>query len=162
MDGFGHRKVLFSAQDMEAFQPIIQKLQTDCQQLQIYQASTHYDALQLILSLSFDLMVSETGTRAAMDLIDMALNRQIPTLGLFNGKAPPESSYPGAPQLAFIHFGQNIEDILKVIDETLAIQCRPRWRRLWDKMGQLPTRAINKMSPKKTGPDFFHENVFFY
>ena len=162
MHGFGYRKVLFSGQNMEAFQPIIQKLQTDRPQIQIYQALTHYDALQLILSLSFDLMVSETGTRAGMDLIDMALSRQVPTLGIFDGKAPPGSFRPRAPQVTFIHFDQNAEDIVKVIDETLAIQCRSRWKRLWDTMGQLPVRAITKMSPKKTDPEFFGGNVYFY
>ncbi|MBW1996667.1 MAG: hypothetical protein JRJ29_01745 [Deltaproteobacteria bacterium] len=147
-----HRKVLFLGREMGMLNPVAQQLRVDCPQIQVYLASTHYDGLQLLLSLSFDLFIPELGTRPGTDLIELALKRQVPVLVILNGREPPgfrESL--GSWKVRALSCQQDIQEVVRQIEKVLALQCLSRWRRLLGAMGKFPAWAIYKMSPGKPG-----------
>jgi hypothetical protein len=158
-----HRKVLFSGGEMGMLKPVAQQLRADCPQVRVYQVFTYDDGLQLLLSLSFDLFISELESEPSADLLDLALSRQVPVLVILNGKEPPDFlKRLRSLKVKTVYSQQDIEEVACQIEKVLAIQCLPRWRRLLGAVGSFPVWALCKMSPKEPDQGSLIDKPYFY
>jgi hypothetical protein len=158
-----HRKVLFSGGEIGNLNPLVEQLQADCPLIQFYQASTYDDGLQLLLSLSFDLLIAGLNNKANAALVDLALSRQVPVIIFLNGKESPEIiKHLDHLKPKASYYQTEIEEAVCQIKKVLAIQCLPRWRRLACEMARFPFSVISKMSPRQPVQNSLHNTCRFY
>ena len=152
-----HRKVLISSGEIGGLEAVVRQLRADCSQVQIYEAFTYDEGLQLLLSLSFDLFISHVDFQARNDLIDLALDRKVPVLVIHNGKEPPDFvKRLGSLRLESISSQQEVGEVACDIEKVLASQCMPRWTRLLNAVDKSAVWLVSKLSPRKPGQAWFY------
>lgn len=126
--------VLFSGDHRGRFKPLIESIQRNFPQIQIYNAVNYYNGLQVLLSLSIDLLVTEAETRTGDILVYIAAGRRIPVLVIIDGhEAPDYLQQLTAMEARFAHSGQTDQQIMERIEATLfSSKRRPTGKPLLD------------------------------
>ena len=83
--GSQHKKVLGVDKEMSFLSSLEAEVSKVYPQVQFYKTTTYEDSLQMMLSLTFDLFISEIRKEPGSALIDLAISLKLPILALTNG-----------------------------------------------------------------------------
>jgi hypothetical protein len=155
-----HQKVLGLSANLRFLSLLKTEILGTYPQIQFYRATNHEDGLQMILSLSFDLVVLELSEELPPALIHLAVSRQFPVLALFNGDEFDEI-LEGARGLhkCAVFSKSDAKQILPLIEQILRICSLPHWRRALEKAVKLPIWMV-RLSQNKLEGNLLDEHLF--
>jgi hypothetical protein len=130
-----------------------------------YKATSYWEGLQLLLSFTFDLVVSEMRREQDADLIDLAMRKKFPVLILSEKGHSAESvqNIYGLKAELVLQMG-NMEKLVQEMEKTLKIKHKFN---LGNVLGKMPTvfkLVVCKLTPQE-GPKKYQtlsDYLFFY
>lgn len=159
----GHCKVLFMDKGSHKIAPLVDQLAHACPNVLPYQASNEEEAVQLLLSLSFDLFVLNTESSGSERLKGLAIGRDVTVFGLTNGQRRSEQKRRFVPsRVTTAGSEMGAEELAGMIQGHLELLCQSRARRWAGALLQLPFKIVSCMTPKEAGIVGDPDKLFFY
>jgi len=124
--------------------------------LQFHKATTYEEGLQLMLSYTFDLVISGTGLKQGAELIDLALRRNFPVVIISeNGRSPEDLNRLYGLKVKAVSSKQDTMEIVRHAGEILKVPNGPCLRRIMGKTHRLYHLTVCMLSPQTIDPKYY-------
>ena len=154
--GTNHRIVLGVHRSMEHLMKMEKALKDAYPTLQFHKATTYDEGLQLMLSYTFDMVISETGLKQGAKLIDLALCQNLPLVIISaNGRSPEDLNRLYGLKVKAVSAKQDTMAIVRQAGETLKFHNRLRFlqRIIW-KIHRVCHLTVCTLSPQTIDPKY--------
>lgn len=151
-----HRMVLGVHRDTERLLNMEKELQNAYPGIMLHKAGTYEEALQLMLSYTFDLVISEMGLRQEAKLIDLALRRNFPVFIISeNGHSPQELCRLYGSKIKALSSTQGTIKIVQDIGKKLKVHKKIGLRRIIGKIIGIGHLTVSILSPQTIDPKYY-------
>lgn len=150
-----HRMVLGVHRSMDHLIKMEKALKDAYPTIQLYKATTYEEGLQLMLSYTFDLVISGTGLKEGSELTDLALRRNFPVVIISeNGRSPEDLKRLYGLKVKAVSSKQDTMEIVQDIGKTLKGPDGFRLRRIIGKIHMLFHWTVCMLSPQMIDPKY--------
>ena len=144
-----HKMVLGVHSHMEHLLEIEKELMGAHPTILFYKATTYEEGLQLMLSYTFDLVISETSVEQGTELIALALRRNFPVLIISeNGQSPDELNQLYGLHIQAVSSKEDTTKIVQDIGKTLRTQNKLSLRLVIGKILTMCNVIVHTLTPK--------------
>ena len=151
-----HRMVLGVHRSMEHLIKMEKALKDAYPALQFHKATTYEEGLQLMLSYTFDLVISETGLKQGAELIELALHRNFPVVIISeNGQSPEKLRRLYGLKIKVVSSKQDTMKTVRDIGMTLKIHNTLCSRRIIGGIISMCNLIICRLSPQTIDPKYY-------
>jgi len=134
-----------------------------CPGCQFDKVTTFEDGHQLMLLLTYDLVISDPLSTFGSKLMDLAGDRNIPVLALSNnGASPRVAARFDKVRIPRVISKNGVKSIVPVIEEIISLETEPQWKRVLRKMGTLLNRIITTLIPGGLDKDYPGDMPIYY
>jgi hypothetical protein len=123
--------------------------------VQFHKATTYEEGLQLMLSYTFDLVISETRLKHGSDLIDLASRRNFPVVIISeNGRSAEALRRLYGSKIKAVSSKQDTIKTVQRIGEILKVNKKLRLQRIFGKIISMCHLIVDMLSPKTIDPKY--------
>jgi len=150
-----HKKVLGLHHERENLSKVEKEIVSAYPKILFYKADTYNEGLQLLLSLTFDLVVAEKNIEMGKSLIDLAISRNIPVILLSGNGSEAESfkNVDGFETEATLS-GGNLERLVPAMEKALNSKHKFNVGSIFEKLSAFFSLAVHKLSPRGIPRDY--------
>jgi hypothetical protein len=160
-----HKMVLGVHSHMEHLLEIEKELMGAHPTILFYKATTYEEGLQLMLSYTFDLVISETSVEQGTELIALALRRNFPVLIISeNGQSPDELNQLYGLKIQAVSSKEDTTKIVQDIGKTLRAQNKLSLRLVIGKILTACTSIMHTLTPQTIDRKYYAlpSNCIYY
>jgi len=158
-----HRRLLMIDRDLDFLSALKREVMGKCSECQIDMVTTYINGRQLMLSLMYDLVISDPLDTPGSDLMHLARVRGFPVLVLLNGADPWETLWRVKElEVPAVVPKDNFKDIVPTIERVLNRTCGPIWRRVLPGLGKWSFGALVRLAPDHMYGDIDGNPKFLY
>ncbi len=151
-----HRMVLGVHSSMEQLLKMENELKDAYPTILLYKATTYEEGLQLVLSYTFDLVISEMGLKQGAEIIDLASRRNFPVVIISeNGRSTEKLRRLYGPNIKAVSSKQDTMKIVQRIGEILKVHNKLRLQRIIGKFINMCHLTVRMLSPKTIDPKYY-------
>ena len=144
-----HRRLLMLDRDLDFLSGLKTEIMGKCPDCQVDMATTFVDGRQLMLLLTYDLVISDPMDTPGSDLMNLAGGRRFPVLVLQNGIDPWETlSRFKKLKVPAVVPKENVKDITSTLEQVLKRTGRSWWRRVLASIGKLSPMGLVRFLPE--------------
>ena len=158
-----NKSVLAVDSQMDLLQTLEEEILSACPECRLDMATTFEDGCQLMLLLTYDLVISDIMNAPGCDLIDLAASRNFPVLVLSdNGSSDEALNQSNGMKIRAVLPKENLNEIVPTVEEVLKYECMPGWKRALEKLWHFLISFIPGYSPKGSDRRFHAYEVIYY
>lgn len=157
-----HAKVLVLNEETRLLRALEEETVRAYPEIQFYSAATYLDGLQLLLSLTFDLVVSEIEKEPGLSLMDVIISRRFPLLAMLDGGESVNLT-KGLKNLdrCTAATQKDSQELITNLLRALGQECSPYWKRILARFAKFPIWMV-RLSKKNLSGYSFEEQYLFY
>jgi len=150
-----HKRLLGIDEDLNFLIRLENEISHRCPGCQFDKVTTFEDGRQLMLLLTYDLVISDPLNTPGSKLMDLAGGRNFPVLALSsNGASPRVAARFDKVRIPRVISKKGVKSLVPVIEEIVRLENEPRWMRLVKSRINFPSRAMMRMVPKNFARKF--------
>lgn len=158
-----NKSVLAVDSQMDLLQTLEEKILSACPGCRLDMATTFEDGRQLMLLLTYDLVISDIMNTPGCDLIDLAASRNFPILVLSdNGSSDEDLNKSNGLRIRAALPKAKLNEIVPTVEEVLKHECVPGWKRVLDNLWHFLISFGPGYSPKGSARSFPADEVIYY
>ena len=140
------------------------KLMDTCPHIHLYKAITYEDALQLMLSFTFDLVVLEVSREPGARLLDLALRRKFPLLVLSEkGEIIAVLQCLNGAKIKGV-VPKSADTVVSTKEQVFKNRNTNRWRDVFQNQNSPVGGVVGVLSPPKIYPSYYtdsHSRIYY-
>ena len=158
-----NKSVLAVDSQMDVLQTLEEQILSACPGCRLDMATTLEDARQLMLMLTYDLVISDIMNAPGCDLIDLVTSRNFPVLVLSDNKISPAglNRFDGF-RIKVVLQKENLANSVPMIKKALRIECVPAWRGALDRLVGSSASLVSRLSLKNLDGVYRADKGRFY
>ena len=130
-----NKSVLAVDSQMDLLQTLEEKILSACPECRLDMATTFEDGRQLMLLLTYDLVISDIMNAPGCDLIDLAARRNFPVLVLSdNGSSDEALNESNGLRIQATLPKEKLNEIVPTVEEVLKHEFVPSWKRALERL----------------------------
>ena len=147
----------------DVLQTLEEQILGACPGCRLDTATTFEDGRDLMLSIMYDLVISDIIRAPGSNLVDVAVSRKFPVLVLSDNKISLEglNRFDGLRIKAVLQ-KENLANIVPIIKQVLRLECVPAWRGALDKLVDSSASFVSRLSPKNLDGVYRADKGIFY
>ena len=158
-----HKRVLAIDGNLNFLTRLKNEISNRCLQCQVDTVTTFEDGRQLMLLLTYDLVISDPLNGPGSKLMDLAGGRNFPVLALSNNGASQQvATQFDKVKIPRVVSKNGVKSIVPVIEEVMRLESEPRWKRVLGKLRTLPGQMITKLTPSGLDRDYAGNVLIYY
>ena len=158
-----NKSVLAVDSQMDLLQTLEEEILSACPECRLDMATTFEDGRQLMLLLTYDLVISDIMNAPGCDLIDLAASRNFPVLVLSdNGSSDEALNQSNGMKIRAVLPKENLNEIVPTVEEVLKYECMPGWKRALEKLDSIANFFLKILLPKSLTSTPPPERQIFY
>jgi|LGVF01.1.fsa_nt_gb hypothetical protein len=158
-----NKSVLAVDSQTDVLQTLEEQILGACPGCRLDTATTFEDGRDLMLSIMYDLVISDIIRAPGSNLVDVAVSRKFPVLVLSDNNISPEglNRFAGLRIKAVLP-KENLANIVPIIKQVLRLECVPAWRGALDKLVDSSASFVSRLSPKNLDGVYRADKGIFY
>jgi len=158
-----NKNVLAVDSQMDVLQTLEEQILGACPGCRLDTATTFEDARQLMLMLTYDLVISDIMSYPGSRLVDLAMSRNFSVLVLSdNGSSDEALNQSNGMKIRAVVPKENLNEIVPIIKQVLRLECVPAWRGALDKLAGSSASLVSRLSLKNLDGVYRADKGIFY
>jgi hypothetical protein len=157
-----NKRLLGVNSDLDFLLNIENEILIECPECQFDKATAFEEALQLMLMLTYDLIITDPWTAPGSGLIGLASKRKFPLLALSeNGKIPGTLQQLYKDGNCRVFHKNSVDRIVPAIEVVLKLESRTMWKSTLKKIAKFPGSGLLKLVPRNLDENLADTEVLY-